>query len=155
MKHKGFSLVELLIVIALIGIIAAIAIPSLLATRRAANEGSAQSSLRTIFSAQITYQATYGNGQFAQTTWQLADVNLIDQYLGQGSKNEYNFTIMGWRNVAGAEAQFVAEGWPQVGYLLNGGRRVFCITEDGVMRSQQGSEQIFGEGQLRRMAPIQ
>ncbi len=70
-KQKGFSLIELLIVVAIILIIAAIAIPNLLRSRIAANEASATSSLRTINTAEVTFASTYNSG-FSDTLNRLA-----------------------------------------------------------------------------------
>ena len=72
-KQKGFSLIELLIVVAIILIIAAIAIPNLLRSRIAANEASAVGSMRTINTAEITYASTYPSIGYTGTLNQLAD----------------------------------------------------------------------------------
>ena len=66
---RGFSLIELLIVVAIILIIAAIAIPNLLRSRIAANQASAVGSLRTINTAEITYASTYNTGYAAQLSY--------------------------------------------------------------------------------------
>src|SRR5580765_3152295 len=66
-KQKGFSLIELLIVVAIILIIAAIAIPNLLRARMAANESSAVSSIRTVNTAEITYNSTYPTTGYSTT----------------------------------------------------------------------------------------
>jgi prepilin-type N-terminal cleavage/methylation domain-containing protein len=136
---KGFSLIELLIVVAIIGIIAAIAIPNLLASRRAANEGSAQQSLRTMSSAEATYRATAGSGSYGTMT-DLVNQNLVDGVLGGGVKSGYNFTT-GAAPVA-STTDFVIAAAPVVSSGVTAtGTREFCIDQSGVLTGQTATSQ--------------
>jgi type IV pilus assembly protein PilA len=100
-RDKGFSLIELLIVVAIILIIAAIAIPNLLRAKIAANQASAVGSLRTLNTACIAYSTSYG--QFPSALSNLGPISsggtasstsadLIDSVLAGGQKSGYNFT---------------------------------------------------------------
>ena len=152
-RANGFSLIELLIVVAIIGIVASIAIPSLLASRRAANEGSAQSSLRTIQSCQLTYQATSGRGDYG-TLAQLRGEVLTDAVLGGGSKSGYTFAAT--PSAAGVRpALFYATAVPivTVGIGQTGTRR-FGITEDGVIHGDSaGGLAAYANAAAIRAAP--
>ncbi|HVZ60242.1 MAG TPA: prepilin-type N-terminal cleavage/methylation domain-containing protein [Terriglobales bacterium] len=135
-KQKGFSLIELLIVVAIILIIAAIAIPNLLRSRMAANEASAVGSLRTINTAEVTYQTTYPNVGFTGLSalggagGASTGAGLIDSVLSGGTKSGYSFAV----TTSGSA--------PITGYTVTGqpstpgttGQRYFFTDQSGVIR---------------------
>jgi type IV pilus assembly protein PilA len=147
-QQKGFSLIELLIVVAIILIIAAIAIPNLLRARIAANESSAAASERTIATAEAGYVTAYPAVGYPATLSILgpadagctagpaiANACIIDFALGSAgvtAKSGYLFTAVGANPIGGANQQFGTDAFPAS--LNTTGVKEFCGTEDNVVR---------------------
>ncbi|MCA1618084.1 MAG: prepilin-type N-terminal cleavage/methylation domain-containing protein [Acidobacteria bacterium] len=130
-RAGGFSLIELLIVVAIIGIIAALSIPNLLASRRAANEASAISAIRTISSAQEAYRATKGGGSGFGNLDVLVEAKMIDSALGTSTtadraKSGYIFSVV----TSDSGTAFCAGAAPT---SLNAGQRNFSSDTPGVI----------------------
>ena len=140
-KHKGFSLIELLIVVAIILIIAAIAIPNLLRARIAANESSAVASLRTLNTAQISYNSSYPTVGFANSLSALAGTSctppgssgacIIDTQLASGTKSGYSFAESNNTGTPNSTYTFIATPLSP----NQTGTRYFCSFADAVVRA--------------------
>ena len=144
-QKRGFSLIELLIVVAVILIIAAIAIPNLLRSRIAANEASAVGSLRTLNTSEVTYNTTYPGVGFACSFGVLGPpssgaaasssaAGLIDSNLAGGIKSGYSFAFVNTTCTpsAGVNTSYDIGASPQSPGVT--GQRYFCSDSSGVIQ---------------------
>jgi type IV pilus assembly protein PilA len=122
-NSRGFSLLELLIVVAIILIIATIAIPSLLRSRQAANESAAVSNLRTINTAEVTYLSSAG-GNYGQIA-DLVTAGLLDSRFSGASVSGYTFSV------TASAGDYTAEAMPT---SPNSGRYGYFSLPDAVIR---------------------
>jgi len=123
--RKGFTLLEVMLVIAIMTLLGAMSIPALLRARISTNESAAQAALRAIATGQISYRIV--NSNYSNLTMLGNSVPpYIDHALADGLRNGYNFTAAGWETI------FVATAVPTKSNST--GVRRFCITEDGVVR---------------------
>lgn len=153
-NSRGFSLIELLIVVAIILIIAAIAIPNLLQSRISANEASAVESLRAVTSAEVAYFNAYPTVGYANTIGNLGGVPpcattsstaacLIDNFLATsipGSTGKSGFYFQATGVVTGGTTYndaYVIGAAPL--QMRQTGNHDYCSTDDGVLRSQLGN----------------
>jgi prepilin-type N-terminal cleavage/methylation domain-containing protein len=133
-KAKGFSLIELLIVVAIILIIAAIAIPNLVKSKMAANEAAAVGSVRTVVTSELTYASIYPSTGFTSLA-NLYSAGLIDSVLGGGNKSGYSFaSAPGSGTPAGT---FTANANPVT--VGTTGTNYYCSDQTGVIQRNTSS----------------
>jgi prepilin-type N-terminal cleavage/methylation domain-containing protein len=123
-KNEGFTLIELMIVVAIIAIIAAIAIPSLLNARKAGNEASAISSLRTLTTVNEQYRTRFQ--RFSSSLANLSATSYIDSVLGAGTKSGYTFVYTGGTTTWNCTASPNVKG--------TDGDRYFFVDQSGIIR---------------------
>jgi type IV pilus assembly protein PilA len=140
-NQKGFSLIELIIVVLFICILAVIAIPNVIAARRSANEGAAISGMRVLHSGEIIYWRTSGNGFYTNNIADLATANIIDSAIGTGIKSGYAFAIAVDPT---ATLSFTVGSVPTsiIGVTKTGTRK-FCVATEGIVRSES-SQAVLG-----------
>ncbi len=137
-RQKGFSLIELLIVVAIIGIIAAIAIPSLLRSQQAARETAAVAEVKNLGQAQLQYSVTKGRGKFGDLS-QLAAQQLINAALVTGAKGGYIFTC-NMVEADGAPPMYDTTAKPSTVGLGGMGNVSYYSNESNVIYEAEGAE---------------
>ena len=166
-KQKGFSLIELLIVVAIILIIAAIAIPNLLRSKMSANDSAAASSIRTINTSEVTYSTAYPANGYANTLVELGPqavgtacsavkACLIDDVLAAGTKSGYKYFLLSSAATLPVGDYTVTAGpitWQSTG------TKVYCANPDAVIRNDAAATATVAAGhtytECQGFTPIQ
>lgn len=135
-EQRGFSLIELLIVVAIIGIIAAIAIPNLLKSQQAARETAALTEVQTIGKNQVLYSITKGRGKFADLAT-LGSMSYVDATMASGTKGGYIYTTTPI-NAEGMPAMFDTTAHPSSVGTFGTGNRSYYSNETMVVYDNDG-----------------
>ncbi len=170
-KQKGFSLIELLIVVAIILIIAAIAIPNLLRSRIAANEASAVGSVRTVNTAQVTFSSTYPDVGFAPAMSNLGPADATSSNCGtptstnaciidwavansiNAAKSGYKVTTTASNGGGTVYTTYLVEAHPDI--VGTSGIRSFCSDQSGVIRFDPTGATVTTAAGCTALTPLQ